>query len=264
MATDSQGRPLSDDGQWAWNGTEWVPANDPGLSAPAPGSAADAPATPSTPASDEPDAGATMIAPSPFAGGTPGQGAPAGYGSTPPAAQGASQPPYGSPAGPSGAPGYGSQQAPGYGNAPGYGGTPPAAGYGAAPGGFGAPAAPPKSKKPIILAVIGVLVVVAVVLVLVLVVFKGDDKSSTATQPGGKYTCDVAGQDLAAKDKPAITFKDGGAYDLSGSGDSGKYSVAGGTVTFTGGDLNGISGQYDGSTKTVKLKYKTFDLTCKP
>jgi hypothetical protein len=26
MSTDGQGRPLSDDGQWAWNGTEWVPA----------------------------------------------------------------------------------------------------------------------------------------------------------------------------------------------------------------------------------------------
>ena len=26
MSTDSQGRPLSDDGQWAWSGTEWVPA----------------------------------------------------------------------------------------------------------------------------------------------------------------------------------------------------------------------------------------------
>ena len=26
MQQDDQGRPLSDDGQWVWNGTEWEPS----------------------------------------------------------------------------------------------------------------------------------------------------------------------------------------------------------------------------------------------
>ena len=60
MSTDSQGRPLSDDGQWAWNGTEWVPAA---------GGPAGVTSVGSAPAQD---VGATMIAPSPFAGGFPG------------------------------------------------------------------------------------------------------------------------------------------------------------------------------------------------
>ncbi len=55
MNTDSQGRPLSDDGQWAWNGTEWIPAT--GASAPAPAGTQSAGG----------EAGATTIAPSPLA-----------------------------------------------------------------------------------------------------------------------------------------------------------------------------------------------------
>ena len=264
MATDSQGRPLSDDGQWAWNGTEWVPASDPGLTPELSGAAADAPSTPSTP--DEPDAGATMIAPSPFAGGAPGagQGAPSGYGSAPASGQASQQPEYGSPAGAGATPGYGSQQQAsgsqqeqGYGNAPGYGGTPAAAGYGAAPASFGAPAAPPTSKKPIILAVIGVLVVVAVVLVLVLVVFKGDDKSSSDARPTGNYTCTNDGK------KGTITFNDDGTYDLSDNGDSGRFTVTGKALSFDGGDLAGAMGTVGSDAKTVSLSQSGTTLTCK-
>jgi hypothetical protein len=60
MSTDGQGRPLSDDGQWAWNGTEWVPA--------AIGGAVPAPIESDVAA----DPGATVIARSPFTrGGSP-------------------------------------------------------------------------------------------------------------------------------------------------------------------------------------------------
>jgi hypothetical protein len=60
MSTDGQGRPLSDDGQWAWNGTEWVPA--------AIGGAVEAPIESGVAA----DPAATVIAMSPFArGGSP-------------------------------------------------------------------------------------------------------------------------------------------------------------------------------------------------
>jgi hypothetical protein len=88
MSTDGQGRPLSDDGQWAWNGTEWVPAAMGGGIPPLAASSAFA------------DPNATVIAASPFpaAGGQPtfGSGAAPGYGAdsgfggagAPPAAQG--------------------------------------------------------------------------------------------------------------------------------------------------------------------------------
>ena len=55
MSTDGLGRPLSDDGQWAWNGTEWVPA--------AIGGAVPAPTENDVAA----DPKATVIAVSPFA-----------------------------------------------------------------------------------------------------------------------------------------------------------------------------------------------------
>jgi hypothetical protein len=58
MSTDGEGRPLSDDGQWAWNGTEWVPA--------AIGGAVPAPTENDVAA----DPNATVIAVSPFARGS--------------------------------------------------------------------------------------------------------------------------------------------------------------------------------------------------
>jgi hypothetical protein len=150
MSTDGQGRPLSDDGQWAWTGTEWVPA---ALgSGPSPGQPA--------------DRNATIIAPSPFAAGAgPGAGQ-AGYGS----ASIANQP----------AQGYGATPA-------GYGATP--SGYVvAAPAGYGAPLPAARSRKPVfigIAAVVG-LVAVAVVLIVTLV---GSKKSGplgafSCTAPG--------------------------------------------------------------------------------
>lgn len=57
MSTDRYGRPLSDDGQWAWNGTEWVPAGTGANSASASGAGRD-----ETP---------TVISAIPYAGGPP-------------------------------------------------------------------------------------------------------------------------------------------------------------------------------------------------
>src|SRR6185437_14412135 len=131
MSTDSQGRPLSDDGQWALNCTEWVPAGGAAEDSAAAGSGQ--PETAAGPPSE--DVGATMIAPSPFAGGFPASapGGGQGYGSAPdaeaPGYGGGAQPGYGQPAGQQG--GYG--HAPGYGQPAGqqdYGQQP---GYGAAP-----------------------------------------------------------------------------------------------------------------------------------
>ena len=59
MSTDGQGRPLSDDGQWAWNGTEWVPA--------AIGGSVPVPVPEPEPEPEYDDFNATVITRSPFA-----------------------------------------------------------------------------------------------------------------------------------------------------------------------------------------------------
>ena len=85
MSTDGQGRPLSDDGQWAWNGVEWVPAAIGGAVPP--------------PAAADPNV--TVIAPSPFAR---GPAAPVSQSSYPEPGYSAATPNFGS------TPGYGAGQ----------------------------------------------------------------------------------------------------------------------------------------------------------
>jgi hypothetical protein len=239
MSTDSQGRPLSDDGQWAWNGTEWVPAAG---GPPEPEAIGAAPAE---------DVGATMIVQSPFAGGVPGAAPQAnvpGYGGAQP---GPAQPPgYAQPQG------YG--QAPGYGQSPGYAsgapvsyGTPGAA---AAPGSYGVPPQQPKSRKPLILVVIGVLLIAAVVVVLV-VTLGGSSKKSVS----GAYTCistSRAGTGI-------ITFKSGGTYTLNQGGTGGNFSRSGSHVTFASGDLKTLSGTLSNGDNTLTLTFRGLPLTCK-
>jgi hypothetical protein len=225
MSTDSEGRPLSDDGQWAWNGTEWVPAAGGGAAPPASG--------------DSGDAGATMIAQSPFAGG----GAPGG------------QPGFGAPsAPPADTPGYGGGQ--GYGStpgaAPGYGSTPGAApGYGGAPG-YGTPT-PQKSRTPLIVAVVsGVVIIIAVVLILI---FTLGGSHSLA----GKYTCTAKNQSGSA----AITFNSGNTYALSDQGQGGTFTKSGSTVKFNGGSLNGLSAKFDSDKNNLTFSFQGIALTCK-
>jgi hypothetical protein len=229
MSTDSQGRPLSDDGQWAWNGTEWVPA-------------AGGPAEPeASAAAPVEDVNATMIAPSPFAGGIPGaapQGGAPGYGSAPPAfgqAQGQ-------------APAYGQAQSPGYGQAPGY----PASAPGA-PAGYGVPPQT-KSRRPLILAIAGVLIIVAVVVVLI-VALGGSSKKTVK----GAFSCSAPG----TAGTGVITFNSGGKYTLNNGGTGGSFTSKGSTVSFQGGDLNKITGAVSNGAKTVKLPYRGAQLTCK-
>lgn len=237
MSTDSQGRPLSDDGQWAWNGTEWVPAA--GGAAPTP------------PADSVSDAGATMIAPSPFAPGQSpadqqqyGGGAPVagqqGYGGAP-------------------TPGYGAAPTPGYAGVSGYGGA-PAPGYGGAPApgyagspGYGTPPAAQGSRKKLIIGLIGVLVVVAVVVVLV-IALGGSKKKALA----GTYKCTAPKQSGSA----SVTFNAGNKYALDQGGTGGSYTKSGSTVTFNGGSLNGIHGTFDGKANKVTFTFQSFPLTC--
>jgi hypothetical protein len=272
MSTDSQGRPLSDDGQWAWNGTEWEPAGG-GVAETAtfdkpavepesahPGAAAEPPAE---------DVGATMIAPSPFAGGFPASApdAPSGgqrYGSAPEAnapGYGGAQPGYGQTPGygqPAATPDYGQQPAYGqqdYGQQPGYGATPPggAPGYpGAAPGGYGAPPQQ-KSNKRLIIGIIGVVVIAAVVVVLVLTL-GGSKKKGLA----GSFKCTAPG----ASGTGTINFTGGNKFTLSNGGTGGTYTKDGNTVTFHGGDLNNDKGTYDGKN-TLVIKVSPLTLTCK-
>ncbi len=237
MSTDSQGRPLSDDGQWAWNGTEWVPATQ----APPPG-----PATPQEPAGDP---NATRIGANPFAGGA----APAGAGS----------PQGGQPAG-----GYGSAPG-GYGSAPGgYGGAP--GGYGSAPGGYGSmpgydaaagygspygapPGSAPKSRRPLVLGLIGGLVVVAAVVVVLILVLGGNDKKKLA----GAYACSAAGQ------TGTLTVSSGNQYSLSDGGQGGTLTRDGDKVTFNGGSLDGTVANFDSSNDVLSFPFRNTTLTCR-
>ncbi len=248
MSTDSQGRPLSDDGQWAWNGTEWVPAV--GGAEPA---AAESQGAAPEPAGSPPaeDVGATMIAPSPFAGGFPpaggSPGAAGGYGSTPEGnAPGGGQPGYGG-----AQPGYGQQS--GYGQQPGYGATPAGApGYGAGgPVGYGPPAQG-ASRKRLIIGIVGVVVIAAVVVVLVLTL--GSKKSSL----NGAYKCTIPGQVGTG----TITLS-GSKYTLSDQGKPGTFTRSGDTLTFSGGSLDKSKAKYDSGAKTLKLTLEGITLTCK-
>jgi hypothetical protein len=258
MSTDSQGRPLSDDGQWAWNGTEWVPAD--GAAAAQAGQA-----QPDTAAPPSEDVGATMIAPSPFAGGFPGSepGGGQGYGGAPDAGApgyGGAQPGYGQPAGQPGgygqAPGYGQAAGqPDYGQQPGYGAAPVggAPGYGAgAPGGYGGPPQQ-KSNKRLIFAIIGVLVIAAVVVVLILTL--GGGKKSGLN---GAYKCTIPGQSGSG----TITLS-GSKYTLSDKGKPGTFTRSGDTLTFSGGSLDKDKGTYDAGAKTLKLGVEGVSLVCK-
>jgi hypothetical protein len=223
MSTDGQGRPLSDDGQWAWTGTEWVPA-----------------ALSSGPSPVPPvDPNATIVGPSPFAAGGAPEAGQAGYGS----ASIANQPEqvYGGPAPVA----YGATPA-------GYGGTPP--GYGGTPAGYGAPPPPARSRKPMIIGIASVVVLFAVAVVLI-VTLTGSKKSD----PSGAYVCTVPG----TPDTGTVTFKPGKNYTLSDQGKPGTYTRKSNTLTFKDGGLDKAVGTYDKSAKTVKITLKGVTLTCK-
>ena len=226
MSTDSQGRPLSDDGQWAWSGTEWVPAVG-GSQPPEPQ-----------------DMGATIIAPSPFAGGVPV--APAGE--QPPYA-GTPQPPQG------GTPSFGAPF-PGYGAVPGAAATPgygdPAAGYGGAAS-YGTPPQQ-KSRKPLLLGLIGVLVVAAVAVALVFVLGGGSKKKNLA----GVFTCTVAGQSETGK----VGFTGSDGYTVSG-GSAGTYTRSGDALTFTSGSFAKGTAVFDSSANTLKILFEGQPINCK-
>lgn len=200
MSTDSQGRPLSDDGQWAWTGSEWVPAAYGGAF----------PETPQTGATE--DARETMIAPSPFAGGGPAAG---GYGGTP-------QTPLGE------APGYGA----GYGGTPGYGTAGAAPGYA---GGVGAPP-PQKSRTPLIAGIVGAVVVIAAIVVILIVTLGSSSKKG----PNGAFTCTVVGQSgsgvltFVSGKTYTITQATGGAYSRDGD----KVTFKTGDLKNTTGTFN--------------------------
>ena len=230
MSTDSQGRPLSDDGQWAWSGTEWVPAGGGGT----------APSSSEGSQTGEPeDVGATMIAPSPFAAGGPAAGGAPPYSGTPQPAYGTTpQPP------PGGAPGYGATPAVGYGATPvaagpGYGGVPPRQ----------------KSRTPLILAIVGGLIVIAaIVVVLILVLGKSDKKT-----PSGAFTCTEAGSTRTG----TITFTSSSDYTLSGGGKGGTYTHKGDVLTFTSGSIDKGTAVFNHSAKTVKISSEGATLSCK-
>jgi hypothetical protein len=214
MSTDSEGRPLSDDGQWAWNGSDWVPAAI-GSTAPSAGGSE--------------DAGATMIAQSPYSG----SGAPPG-----------GQPGYGAPSTPpAGGPGYG-------GGSPGYGSPAPA--YGGAQG-FGAP--PPKSNRTrlIVMIVSGAVIVIAVVLILVFTVGSSDKKTSV----NGAFSCTSPG----ASGSGTITFTGGNVYALSGGADGGAYSIKGDKLTFQSGTLKSVVADLSNS-KTLSFTYNSDKYNC--
>lgn len=286
MQQDDQGRPLSDDGQWVWNGTEWEPARGGGA----------APSGPDTGTGGQ----ETLISSRPDLGGSPAA-ASGGYG-TP---AGPQQPGYGVPAG-----GYGQPGPPGYG-APGqpfggpgapYGGAP----YGGAPYG-GYPGAPSPgsggggNRNKLIAGVVGALVVVAaIVVVLVLTLGGGGTKprplasasaSSAPTPatpsassvpseptpsdspsgnggsstnaggpPTGRYVCSTSsGKQIGTFTLTDVTYRTGG-------GGSGIWSWDRGTdaITFTGSDLSDFDGQYDSTSGDIDLvaKDKTVNLTC--
>jgi hypothetical protein len=223
MSTDSQGRPLSDDGQWAWNGTEWVPA-------------AGGPAEPAAAAFGAPveDVGATMIVQSPFPSGAPG----ASQGDAP--SYGSAQTEYGPAAG------YG--QAPSYAQAPGYGaGTP------GVPGSYGIPP-PTKSRKSLIIAIIGVLLIAAVVVVLIVVL--GD---SSKKDPTGAFKCTAPGTTATI----TVTFATGQTYSLTDGGTGGKYTRKGNALTFTSGGIKDAHGQLSNGGKTITVTDGSATVTCK-
>lgn len=222
MSTDSQGRPLSDDGQWAWNGTEWVPA--------AGGPAGAEPAATAGAGAAE-DVGATMIVQSPFPGGVPG----APQAATPPAGYGQAQG-YGQPA----------FEQQGYGQVPGYG--PGAPGYGVPP------QTQQKSRKPLILGAVGVLVIAAVVVILILTL-----GGSSKKDPTGAFKCSAPGTTQTV----TLTFQSGHTYSLSQGGTGGAYTRKGDVLTFTSGDVKPGKGTISNGGKTITVTGGSVTVTCK-
>jgi hypothetical protein len=245
MGTDGQGRPLSDDGQWAWTGTEWVPA-----------------ALGAGPAAGHPiDPNATIAGPSPFAAGASPEAGQPTYGETSIAHQ--PGPAYG------GAPaGYGGPSAPTYGGAPaGYTGAP--AGYGVAPGpppyGAAAPGYgvyPPqiptttsaRRRKRLVIGISSVIVLVAVAIVLIVTL-----THSKKSGPLGAFSCTAPGTPGTG----TITFKKGNVFTLEGDPAPHTYVRSGDRLTLQGGELNGVVATYDSGSKTLEIPLTDRTLTCK-
>jgi hypothetical protein len=299
MQQDDQGRPLSDDGQWAWNGNEWVPATG--------GAAPNGPGAGNggqeTLVSTRPDLGGSPAGYGGPAGPQQGYGAPGtgqGYGTPAPGygqpAQpgGFGQPGYGQPGGPGGG-GFGSGP---YGGAP-YGGAP----YGGYPGGPTPGTGGGGNRNKLIAGVVGALVVIAAIVVVLVLTLGGggnkpqpvagatpgtsappssaptagpapsdspspgvspSDTSSSSTNAGGpapgRYVCSTSsGKQIGTFTLTELTYRTGG-------GGSGIWSWDQGTdaITFTGSDLSDFNGQYDSTSGDIDLvaKDKTVNLTC--
>ncbi len=208
MSTDSQGRPLSDDGQWAWSGTEWVPAV--GGEIPADATGAGAPQAPAS--GDADDVGATRIIQSPFTGAS---SAGETYVGAPPTDQTAVA---GPPA--AAAPAAASE-------------TPKGPGWDAVP------KAPKNSRKTVIWLIVGVLVIAAVVIILVFTLGGGGNKG-----PSGAFKCTTPN----VSGSGTITFTSSTDYTLSDGGKGGKYSFSDNKLLFTSGSLANTTTTYRGKT----------------
>ncbi len=225
MSTDSQGRPLSDDGQWAWSGTEWVPAA--GGEIPADATGAGAPQAPDHGAAGDPDdVGATRIIQSPLAGAS---SAGETYVGVPPADQTAV----------AGSPAAAAAAAP-------TGDTPQG------PGWDTVPKAPKNSRKTVIALIVGVLVIAAVVIILVFTLGGGGNKG-----PSGAFKCTTPN----VSGSGTITFTSSTDYTLSDGGKGGKYSYSDNKLLFTSGSLANTTTTYRG--KTFQLTVQGQNLTCK-
>jgi hypothetical protein len=214
VSTDSQGRPLSDDGQWAWTGAEWVPASVGGAHMPA--GFADA-------SGDDPNA--TRISPSPFARGGAGDVV--------------------SQSGYAGAP---------FGNAGAAFGETPVPVYGK-PVGYGTPPGQPRSRRPLILGIVAVVVAIAVAAVLIVTL-----TGSTKSGPLGAFSCTTPGTSGTG----IITFKKGNLFTLGDDSTERKYTKSGDKVTFKAGELSGVVATYKSGSKTLTMTIRSNVLTCKP
>jgi hypothetical protein len=276
MQQDDQGRPLSDDGQWVWNGTEWEPATGGGA---APGAGGVSDGGQETLVSNRPDFGG---GPGQQGGygqpgyGQPGQGGP-DYGQQ----QGYGQPGqpggYGQPGQPQqgfgGAPGYGQPGQPGGPGAPGgpgqpFGGGGPGAPYGGAPYGGGYPGAPTPSgggnRNKLIAGVIGGLVVIAAIVVAIILITSGGDDDPEPVASSSPSTAPTASPSASPteSDSPSPTASPSSSNPNAGGPPTGRYvcSTSGGQeignftltqVTYrTGGGGSGIW-SYDEDTDDV-------------
>lgn len=259
---DEFGRPLSDDGQWVWDGSVWQPTGR-GGAGPAGGQGGGGTGL-------EP----TQVAPSDYqpTGGLPPQQ---------PAQQVGYPYPTGGPPGPGP---YGPGQHGQFG--PGAPGRPP--------GSSGPP--PPFYKRPVV--IIGALLVLSAVLVTVILLTRGGDDNSAgpgpsiqptavptaapSTQPTteepteppttapptdtlpsdeitpGMYNCTSGGSPIGT-----VTFTGTDYTTSSGATGSYQYDESTGDISFTGGDLGPYSGTYDPSGPSMDLTTTSGgDLTC--